>query len=423
MSNIYIQEPATSGKVILNTTVGPIEIELWARESKRAAKNFMQLCMEGYYDNTIFHRIEKGFIAQGGDPTGSGTGGESIYSREGKPWRDEFHSRLRFMRRGLVACADQGSQFFFTLGEAMELQNKHTIFGKVGGDTIFNMIRLEQCEVDHENRPEFPQKILSVKIVENPFPELDEEEFAAKRREAQEAAKPKKTKPEKKGSKNFKLLSFGDEAEADEAENIAQASKVKSKSFHDLGNDPKMISSTATHEDEEEAVDVKPEIKTEYDAEEEDVKKPSVEASADLAKSRSKKNKVKEEPLDPSDEYQAAKAVKKTILPRARQTKGSAREADTLKLLAKFAAKLKSQEDEGEAAEEEEKTDEDPSSESWLNHRLKFDMETPILAKDANTKGDDWYEVFDPRNPINKRRRNEDSSENRSSKSKNSKHR
>ncbi|TKC42488.1 hypothetical protein EI555_004736, partial [Monodon monoceros] len=87
-----------------------------------------------YYDNTIFHRVVPGFIVQGGDPTGTGTGGESIY---GAPFKDEFHSRLRFNRRGLVAMAnagphDNGSQFFFTLARADELNNKHTIFGKDG---------------------------------------------------------------------------------------------------------------------------------------------------------------------------------------------------------------------------------------------------------------------------------------------------
>uniref|UniRef100_A0A3Q3WG10 Peptidyl-prolyl cis-trans isomerase n=1 Tax=Mola mola TaxID=94237 RepID=A0A3Q3WG10_MOLML len=100
---------------------------------KYILKNFVQLCMEGYYDGTIFHRVVHDFIIQGGDPTGTGTGGESIY---GHPFKDEFHSRLRFNRRGLVAMAnagphDNGSQFFFTLGRADELNNKHTIFGKV----------------------------------------------------------------------------------------------------------------------------------------------------------------------------------------------------------------------------------------------------------------------------------------------------
>ncbi|TRZ04173.1 hypothetical protein DNTS_030918 [Danionella cerebrum] len=148
MSNIYIQEPPTSGKnlkplscicgliftqVLMKTSAGEIDIELWSKETPKACRNFTQLCMEGYYDGTIFHRVVPEFIIQGGDPTGTGTGGESIY---GRPFKDEFHSRLRFIRRGLVAMAnagphDNGSQFFFTLGRADELNNKHTIFGKV----------------------------------------------------------------------------------------------------------------------------------------------------------------------------------------------------------------------------------------------------------------------------------------------------
>lgn len=105
--------------------------------------------MEGYYNDTIFHRIVANFIVQGGDPEGTGMGGESVYEG-GRPFADEFHSRLRFVRRGLVAMANSGvpndnrSQFFITLDATMELQNKHTIFGKVtfgyillSGSTLF----------------------------------------------------------------------------------------------------------------------------------------------------------------------------------------------------------------------------------------------------------------------------------------------
>lgn len=78
MSTVYVLEPPTRGKVVLNTTCGPLDIELWPKEAPKAVRNFVQLCLEGYYDNTIFHRIIKDFIVQGGDPTGSGTG-EYIY--------------------------------------------------------------------------------------------------------------------------------------------------------------------------------------------------------------------------------------------------------------------------------------------------------------------------------------------------------
>lgn len=74
MSNIYVTEPPTNGKVILKTTHGDLDIELWSKECPKACRNFVQLCLEGYYDKTTFHRIVKGFLIQGGDPSGTGIG-------------------------------------------------------------------------------------------------------------------------------------------------------------------------------------------------------------------------------------------------------------------------------------------------------------------------------------------------------------
>jgi peptidyl-prolyl cis-trans isomerase SDCCAG10 len=97
-----MSEPQTRGKVVLQTTVGDIEIELWPKEAPRAVRNFVQHALEGYYDGTVFHRVVKGFIAQGGDPAGTGEGGESVF---GQPFPAEFHPRLRFSHRGIVAMA------------------------------------------------------------------------------------------------------------------------------------------------------------------------------------------------------------------------------------------------------------------------------------------------------------------------------
>ena len=62
MSNIYVQEPPTQGKIILVTSFGELEIELWTKEAPKASRNFIQLCMEGYYDNSEFHRLISGFM-------------------------------------------------------------------------------------------------------------------------------------------------------------------------------------------------------------------------------------------------------------------------------------------------------------------------------------------------------------------------
>ncbi|XP_017404073.2 spliceosome-associated protein CWC27 homolog isoform X2 [Cebus imitator] len=251
MSNIYIQEPPTNGKVLLKTTAGDIDIELWSKEAPKACRNFIQLCLEAYYDNTIFHRVVPGFIVQGGDPTGTGTGGESIY---GTPFKDEFHSRLRFNRRGLVAMAnagshDNGSQFFFTLGRADELNNKHTIFGKVTGDTVYNMLRLSEVDIDDEERPRNPHKIKSCEVLFNPFDDIIPREIKRPKKEKPEE-EVKKLKP--KGTKNFSLLSFGEEAEEEEEEvnRVSQSMKGKSKSSHDLLKDDPHLSSVPVVESE-----------------------------------------------------------------------------------------------------------------------------------------------------------------------------
>lgn len=134
MSSVYNLEPPTKGKVVIHTSYGPLDIELWPKEAPKSVRNFAQLCLEGYYDGTLFHRVIKSFLVQGGDPTGSGTGGRSIY---GSVFPDEFHSRLRFNHRGLLASANAGtpnsnaSQFFLTLDRADWLDRKNTIFGKV----------------------------------------------------------------------------------------------------------------------------------------------------------------------------------------------------------------------------------------------------------------------------------------------------
>jgi peptidyl-prolyl cis-trans isomerase SDCCAG10 len=210
---VYANQPATRGKVVLHTTAGPLDVELWSKEAPLACRNFVQLCMEGYYDGVIFHRVIKDFMAQTGDPTGTGTGGESVY---GGNFKDEFNQRLRFTHRGLLGMASSGpntnnSQFFVTLSNCEWLEGKHTIFGKVTGNSLYNLPRFNELEVDAKDRPLYPPQIKRTEILLDPFDDIVPREKAAP---APEPAK----KPKKKEKKNLSLLSFGEEAAAEEQE-------------------------------------------------------------------------------------------------------------------------------------------------------------------------------------------------------------
>lgn len=221
----------------MTTTVGEIDIELWSKECPKACRNFVQLCLEGYYNGLTFHRVVKGFIVQGGCPNGDGTGKDSIY---GEAFKDEFHSRLRYSRRRMLGMAnsdkdDNGSQFFFSMAATPELQQKNTLFGKVTGNTIFNMLKLEECLVDHNERPLHPIKIIKTEVLNNPF-----DDIVTRRRQIAKA--PKNDKKSVKVVKNFNLLSFGHEAEDDEvhAKKFEKQKCFKGKSSHDALNDPNL---------------------------------------------------------------------------------------------------------------------------------------------------------------------------------------
>eukprot|EP00092_Neocalanus_flemingeri_P071844 GFUD01088325.1.p1 GENE.GFUD01088325.1~~GFUD01088325.1.p1 ORF type:complete len:500 (+),score=173.43 GFUD01088325.1:39-1538(+) len=483
MSNIYVQEPPCEGKVCLETTVGEIDIELWSRECPKACRNFVQLCLEGYYDKTKFFRVVPDFIVQGGDPTNTGSGGDSIF---GVPFKDEFHSRLRMVRRGLVAMAnsgkdDNGSQFFFTLAATKELQNKHTVFGKVVGDTIFNMIRLAEGHLEDGDRPKYPHKIIRTRVLINPFPDIIPREGIN-----QEIEKGKKSKPKSKmkATKDFKLLSFGEEAEDDE-ESIdvaSKSSKGKGKSAHDLAADPNLLkgideedsdSSEEESEDDEEKkaaelnsikdkflkrkaekemmtirtklkktdvveeflqkeqMDNKDDFEGEYEC---PLKKERMKRKEEVQKElkaltkefqfKKKKDIVEDEPVeermtekernnDMLLEYH--KEQKKYKAKESIPKKKASREEETLAILAKFKNKLSGikvdeEEQEESIADQKEAVDDDEEYEGddWMKNTLRFDANDPVVAKDASTKDDDWFDIYDPRNPLNKRRRDKD---------------
>merc|ERR1712224_1053465 len=122
-----------TGGVVLYTSMGEIEVELYWLHAPRTCRNFYELAKRGFYDNTPFHRIVTNFVIQGGDPTGTGRGGESIY---GPTFEDEIHPQLKHTGAGVLSMANAGpdtntSQFFITLGPQPSLDGKHSIFGRV----------------------------------------------------------------------------------------------------------------------------------------------------------------------------------------------------------------------------------------------------------------------------------------------------
>lgn len=129
--------------VVIETNMGTIELEMYRQDAPKTVENFVQLAKKGYYDGIIFHRVISGFVIQGGDPTGTGTGGESIY---GKKFEDETNPSSEIYKtgykRGVVAMANagpntNGSQFFICHKDIV-LPPNYTIFGKVvdGMDTV-----------------------------------------------------------------------------------------------------------------------------------------------------------------------------------------------------------------------------------------------------------------------------------------------
>ncbi len=119
--------------VTLHTNFGNLKIELYCDLTPKTCENFLALCASNYYNGTSFHRNIASFMIQGGDPTGTGKGGASIW---GTPFDNEIREELKFDSRGIIASANKGkpntngSQFFIVYGEQPHLNNTATVFGK-----------------------------------------------------------------------------------------------------------------------------------------------------------------------------------------------------------------------------------------------------------------------------------------------------
>ncbi|KAF5736228.1 peptidyl-prolyl cis-trans isomerase CYP65 isoform X1 [Tripterygium wilfordii] len=175
------KNPKKKGYVQMHTTHGDLNIELHCDITPRTCENFITLCERGYYNGVTFHRNIRNFMIQGGDPTGTGTGGESIW---GKPFKDEVNSKLLHSGRGVVSMANSGphsngSQFFILYKSANHLNFKHSVFGNVVGG-LTALAAMEKVPIDDNDRPLEEIKITGVTIFVNPYTEPDEEDEKAK---------------------------------------------------------------------------------------------------------------------------------------------------------------------------------------------------------------------------------------------------
>jgi peptidyl-prolyl cis-trans isomerase-like protein 2 len=165
------------GYARLSTNHGDLNLELYPEFAPKAVWNFVQLAKKGYYKNQVFHRNIKNFMIQGGDPTGSGRGGTSVWGRN---FEDEFEGPRRHDRRGVLSMANKGkntnsSQFFITYRVAKHLDLKHTVFGQVVGG-LDVLARLEAVEGDAKDRPTEDIELKDIVVFVDPF-----EEFAKER--------------------------------------------------------------------------------------------------------------------------------------------------------------------------------------------------------------------------------------------------
>ena len=168
MLSITLNAQSKNPHVILETTQGNIELELYPNVAPLAVENFITHVKNGYYNGIAFHRIIKGFMIQGGDPTETGRGGESIW---GEPFKDEFKNKT-FNKAGILAMANagphtNGSQFFITTAPTPWLNGYHTIFGQATASSMVTIMKLNNVATlgrSSGDRPQERQEIIKAYI-------------------------------------------------------------------------------------------------------------------------------------------------------------------------------------------------------------------------------------------------------------------
>lgn len=394
MSEVYCLEPPCRGRVILHTTEGELDLHLWSSQCPRTVRNFVQLCLEGYYNNCIFHRIIPQFMVQTGDPSGTGNGGESIY---GEPFENEIMSRLKFRYRGLVGMANtggkcsNGSQFFITLERADILNGKYTLFGKVEGTTVYNLMKIGQLEVNPaSDRPLHPPKITHVEVVVNPFPDIQPRILALPEQEQEDEEEDKGSINEQLIVKKKCLLSFND---SDDEEGEAKKFTSKAKSAHDLLNDPKLskksveVQAVTVADDTAEA-----ESDTIYDRDDapEATTDETIDRQREIMQLQRQLNSRKRDSAVQLEGYDSSNYMTR------KQMKTARKKENLMDRFSAFTKRLSQLSKESNLSNKESQdTDEDLADGSWFaGRKLQFSVDS-VKAYEVDA-AKDTLEVFDP---------------------------
>ena len=228
------------GYVRIETTFGPLGVELYPMHAPKAVWNFIQLAKQGYYNGVGFHRSIRNFMLQGGDPTGTGKGGKSCWA---KYFEDEFDGPLGHSERGVMSMANKGkntntSQFFITYRACKHLDRKHTVFGKVveGADTTLS--RIEAVPTGEADRPKEEVLMKEVVLVVDPFEEfLEKEKEGREKEEVEREIKRQGGRDEDKVTWTGKRIRTGDGRGANGDEGGGAVGKYLKAATTKLGED------------------------------------------------------------------------------------------------------------------------------------------------------------------------------------------
>lgn len=199
LEDVVYEEVKKKSYVRIVTSLGDFNLELHSDMVPKVCNNFLLLCKKGYYDNTIFHRSIRNFMVQGGDPTGTGQGGESAF---GSTFPDHFKPNLTHSGRGVLSMANRGPntntcQFFITYRSCNHLDNKHTVFGRLVGG-LKTLDEMEAIGTDSKDRPNTEIKLVSAHIFVDAIADKREELIDAKK-EKNKAEKEKEKGKELEG--------------------------------------------------------------------------------------------------------------------------------------------------------------------------------------------------------------------------------